>query len=477
LPPCYNDVMATVSCPGCQERDVRIAALERRVAELEATVQDLSARLGTNATNSGTPPSANPPGAPKPVTKKATGKRPGGQPGHPPRLKRRLPPERLHKVIPFVPSHCDRCHEPLPPHAGPDDPEPSWHQVAELPKVAALVTEYQGHHRTCPCCGTLNHAPIPQDLKAHSVGPRLAATLGYLAGSHRVSSRGLEEITEDVFDVPVALGTVANLRAEVSEALAPAHAEALQVVRDAAVKNVDETSWKLAGKLCWLWVAATGTVAAFLIHAKRGFEALAALLGEKVKGFVCSDRWSAYARLSPFCRQICWAHLKRDFQKLIDRGGAAAGLGQKLQALAERVFVEWHLFRGGGCTRLELQARLDGPARAFERALKAGRRCAESKAATFCANVLELLPAVWRFVVSEGVEPTNNHAERVLRRGVLWRKNAFGCQSEAGCRFVERMLTVVQTRRLQGRSILSYLYEAVVAHRKGLPAPSLVAAQ
>ena len=148
-------------------------------------------------------------------------------------------------------------------------------------------------------------------------------------------------------------------------------------------------------------------------------------------------------------------------------------MGQKLQGLTEQVFQQWHLFRGGGCDRQELQARLDGPARAFERVLKAGRRCADAKAATFCVNVLELLPAVWRFVVSEGVEPTNNHAERVLRRGVLWRKNAFGSQSEAGCRFVERMLTVVQTRRLQGRSVLTYLYEALVAHRKGLPAPSL----
>jgi transposase len=170
-------------------------------------------------------------------------------------------------------------------------------------------------------------------------------------------------------------------------------------------------------------------------------------------------------------------HRKRDFQRLVDRGGAAAPLGRKLQGIAERVFKEWHLFRGGGCTRLQLQARLDGPARAFERALTAGRRCADRKAATFCANVLDLLPAVWRFVVSEGVEPTNNQAERVLRRGVLWRKNAFGCQSEAGCRFVERMLTVVQTRRLQGRSVLGYLYEALVAHRKGLPAPSLLTAQ
>jgi transposase len=452
------------------ERDERIAALERRVAELEA-------RLGTNATNSGTPPSANPPGAPKPVTKKATGRRPGGQPGHPAHLQRRLPPERVQKVVSFVPDRCRRCQEPLPPNPGPGDPEPTWHQVAELPALAARVTEYQGHARTCPCCGTVTHAAIPKDLKAHSIGPRLAATLSYLAGSHRVGKRGLEEIAEDVFEVPVALGTIAHLEAQTSAALAPAHAEALQAVRDAAVKNVDETSWKLAGKLRWLWLAATGTVAAFLIHAHRGWEALVALLGEQVKGFVCSDRWSAYARLSPWCRQICGAHLRRDFQKLVDRGGAAARLGQKLQYIAARVFQEWHLFRGGGITRRQLQLRLSPDAERLERLLRSGRRCAEAKAATFCGNVLELLPAVWRFVVTEGIEPTNNHAERLLRRGVLWRKSSFGCTSAAGCRFVERLLTVVQTRRLQGRSVLRYLYEALVAHRSGRPVPSLLSAE
>jgi transposase len=469
--------MATVTCPGCLERDAEIADLKRRVAELEALVRDLTARLNANATNSGTPPSANPPGAPKPVAKKRTGRKPGGQPGHAARLRRRLPPGRVGRVITFVPQRCRRCDGPLPADPGPSDPEPTWHQVAELPPMAAEVTEYQGHFRTCPGCGAVGHAPIPAEVKAHGVGPRLAAALAYLAGSHRVSKRGLEEITEDVFDAPLSLGTVANLEARMSEALAPAHAEALQAVRAAAVKHVDETGWKLAGKLCWLWVAAAGTVAAFLIHARRGWGALVALLGAEVTGFVCSDRWSAYAKLSPYCRQVCWAHLKRDFQKLVDRGGPAARLGKKLQRVGGRVFEEWHLFRGGGCGRRELQLRLSPDAERLERLLRAGRRCADAKAATFCANVLEVLPAVWRFVVTEGIEPTNNHAERVLRRGVLWRKGAFGCSSAAGCRFVERLLTVVQTRRLQGRSVLRYLYDALVAHRAGLPAPSLLSAE
>src|SRR5262245_4859173 len=252
--------MALVTCPGCLDRDERIRALEQRAADLEGRVGDLEAqlrealaRLGANATNSSVPPSANPPQAPKPVVKTPTGKPSGAQPGHPAHLRRRLPPERLARTVPFVPGRCERCHEPLPRDPGPDDPEPTWHQVAELPEMAARVTEYQGHFRTCPCCGTLNHAPIPGDLKAHSIGPRLAATLAYLTGRHHVSQRGLEEMAEDVFDVPLSVGTVANLQAQMSAALAPAHAEALEAVRAAPVKNVDETGWKRAGRRCWLW--------------------------------------------------------------------------------------------------------------------------------------------------------------------------------------------------------------------------------
>ena len=466
--------MARVTCPGCLERDAEIVDLKRRVAELEALVRDLTARLGANATNSSTPPSANPPNAPKPVTKPPTGNKPGAQPGHPAHLKRRLPPERLARTIPFLPRRCTRCQEPLPAHAGPEDPEPTWHQVAELPPTAAQVTEYQGHYRTCSGCGALNHAPIPAEVKAHSVGPRLAAALAYLAGCHHVSKRGLEEIAEAVFEVPLALGTVSHLEGQMSAALAAPHAEALEAVRRAEVKHVDETGWKQAGQRRWLWLAATSTVAAFLIAVGRGFQALKALLGCDVIGFLTSDRWAVYDKWPLWRRQVCWAHLKRDFQKLVDRGGEAARLGEALLRIQRRVFEEWHRFRGGTFGRRALQNHLDAEAREFGRLLEAGCGCADAKAAAFCENLLELVPAVWRFVVSEGIEPTNNHAERLLRRGVLWRKNAFGCHSEGGCRFVERILTAVQTLRLQGRPVLPYLREVLVAHRKGLKAPSLL---
>jgi transposase len=450
--------------------------LQERVRALEAEVRDLRARLGQNASNSSLPPSANPADAPQPVVKRPTGRQPGAQPGHPARLRRRLPPERLTRVLRYVPRHCQQCQAPLPAQAGPKDPEPTWHQVAELPTLAAQVTEYQGHFRACLDCGTVNHAPIPAEIKAHSLGPRLAATLAYLAGCHHVSKRGLEEVVETVFEVPVALGTVSHLEQQMSEALAPAHAEAVAAVRAAPVKHVDETGWKQAGQRCWLWVAATATVAAFLIHARRNLTALTALVGEGLHGILCSDRWGAYHAWPALRRQVCWAHLKRDFRKCRERGGDGERIGKAGLKAVRRVFEEWHLFRGGGIQRAALIARLDPVAARLHRVLEGGCACADPRVATFCANVLAIIPALWRFVVTEGIEPTNNHAERLLRRGVLWRKNAFGCHSAEGCRFVERILTVVQTLRLQQRSVLGYLYEAVVAHRSGPPVPKLLSA-
>lgn len=457
-------------------RDARIAELERRVAELEAQVRDLLARLGTNASNSSVPPSANPPQAPKPVVKKPTGRKPGGQPGHTANRAVRLPPERVQRVIPLIPDTCERCQEPLPREPGPNDPEPTWHQVAELPKVLVQVTEYQGHARTCTC-GHVTRAVIPAEVQAHRFGSRLTAALAYLAGSPHVSKRGIEEISETLFGMPVALGTVANLEQETSVALQAAHEEAAEAVRAAPTKHVDESGWKQAGQRRWLWTAATTTVAFFVIHAKRGAVGLTALLGETIQGIIHSDRWSAYRRLLVECRQLCWAHLKRDFQKCVDRGGPAQVIGEQGLTLVAALFERWHRFRGGGGDRAALQADMQPIQEAWHRLLEEGSACADKKAARFCKNLLALEPALWTFVRADGVEPTNNHAERILRSGVLWRKISFGCHSDAGCRFVERLLTVVQTLRLQERNVLDYLEQSVRAHRAGSTAPKLLLGQ
>ena len=466
--------MAAPSCPGCQQRDETIAELRARLAALEARVRQLEDLLGRNANNSSLPPSANPPGAPKLPPKKPSGRTTGGQPGHAAHLRRRLPAERVQHVRDFVPRQCQRCHEPLPPLPAPDDPEPTWHQVAELPKLAAEVTEYRGHFRTCPCCGTLNHAAIPADLKAHSIGPRLAATLAYFAGRHHLSQRGLEEAAQDVFDVPLSLGTVGHLAEQTSAALAPAHAEAVQAVRQAQVKNVDETSWKRAGQRCWLWAAATATVAAFVIHARRSAAGLQALLGDAILGIVGSDRWSVYQKVAPGRWQVCWAHLKRDFQAMVDRNNAGSAIGAELLLLTDALFAWWHRVRDGTLSRRTFRRYVAGLREDVLAVLGQGCACRCAKTAATCRELLAVEQSLWTFARVEGVEPTNNHIERVLRLAVLWRKKSFGSQSEGGCRFAERLLTVVQTRRLQGRPVLDYLYEALVAHRAGGPAPKLI---
>jgi transposase len=455
------------ACPQCIQ-------LQQRVAQLEALVRDLQEQLNRNSSNSSIPPSANPLAAPKPVVKNPTGRKPGGQRGHPGHHRHRIPVERVKNVVPYVPTVCAHCQTALAVEPGPNEPEPTWHQVAEIPELAAEVTEHQGHTRTCPGCGHLNRGEIPPEIRAHGVGPRLAAVMSYLSGRHHLSRRAVEEVVKTVFEVPISLGSVSGLEAQTSAALASAYQEAQAAVRDAPVKNTDETGWSEKGQKRWLWTAATATVAFFVIHLRRGFEGLQALLGETITGVVCSDRWSVYSKLPLESRQICWAHLKRDFQKLVDRGGPAEAMGRAGLEVVECLFADWWAFRCGELDRAGLQARSGSIARQLQDVLEQGCSCADSKAATFCANLLALYPAMWLFTTMEGVEPTNNHAERILRMGVLWRKNAFGCHSAAGCRFVERMLTVVQTLRLQKRPVLDFLYRAIVAHRLGLPSPQLL---
>jgi len=465
--------MEQPSCPGCRERDARLAQLEAALADMQARIRELEARLGQNASNSSIPPSANPPQAPPPVCKQPTGRKPGGQPGHPAYLRSRLPAERLTEpTVHYWPPRCEACYNLLPAEAQGDDPEPRWHQVVELPEIPVQVTEHLAHGRTCPC-GHVTWAKIPEAIRAHGCGPRLSATFSFLSGVLHASKRGIEEFAETVLRVPIALGTVSNLEQEMSAALAAAHAEAQQAVQQAAAKNVDETGWKQAGVKRWLWGAATALVVCFVIAPTRGAAGLTALLGKKIKGIITSDRWSVYGQLKLGLRQLCWAHLKRDFQKLVDRGGAAREYGELGLGAVAIVFEEWHLFRGGG-SRTALQRELEAFRELMRSWLEDGAHCRDAKAAALCGNLLAVEPALWTFLYKPGVEPTNNHIERLLRPGVLWRKNAFGCHSEKGCRFVERLLTVVQTLRLQKRPALPFLYASLAAHRATRPAPKLL---
>jgi transposase len=467
--------MDAPSCHGCRELEAKLAALEAKVQEQANLIIELARRLqDKDLPKSGAP--GQEPKATKPAAKKPSGRKPGGQPGHEPHVKQMLPPERVTRTEQIVPKQCEYCQHALPARPGSEDPEPTRFQVAELPELKATIVEYQGHARTCRCCGKVTRASIPEAIRAHSIGPGMAALMSYLVGVCGLSKRRVEELIESVFEVPVALGTIAKLEQEMSAALEPAHQEALKAVREAPVKHADETGWKKAGHKRWLWVVATSNVVVFVIHRLRNAAVVMLLLGKTLQGILCSDRWRAYDCVPIMQRQVCWAHLKRNFEKWLEEDGKAKQIGEACLAIKDRVFEVWHLYRGGGMKWADMDDQMATLSIDLMAVLQCGERSRNRKLARFCKRVLAVYPALWTFVVVPGVEPTNNHAERVQRLAVLWRKNCFGCHSDAGCRFAERLLTVVQTLRLQGHSVLQYLKATIHAYRTSTATPSLLSA-
>jgi transposase len=470
--------MESLECAGCRQRDAiiaeltaKIAAMEQRLAQQDRRIAELEARLKTNSSNSSMPPSSDPPWAPPSCAKPPTGRKPGGQPGHPGHSRPRLEP---HQIVPHVPSHCGHCHASLPSPSSPTDPPPTWHQVIELPAVMAVVTEHQGQARTCPRCGRLTWGQIPPEVLAHGFGPKLTAALAFFSGRCHVSKRDIEEMLRTLFGVPLSLGSVANAEQETAAALKQPYAQAQTAVREAPVKNADETGWAQAGQRRWMWLAVADRAALFKIDPERGSLGLGALLGYSIKGIVGSDRWGVYGRIDLASRQLCWAHLKRDFQKWVDRSPQTAWIGQIGLEAVGRLFAIWRRFRQGVLDRPGMQAALEPVRQDLHAALKNGVQDADKSVARFCRNLVAVYPALWTFAQVEGVEPTNNLAERTLRPAVIWRKISFGNHSEDGCRFVERILTTIQTLRLQGRHVLHYLRDAIAAHRADQPCPVLV---
>ncbi|MGZ3458081.1 MAG: IS66 family transposase [Archangium sp.] len=456
-------------------RDARIAELENEVKVLTRRVAELEARLGLNSTNSSKPPSSDPPGVRR-TPRVPTGRRPGGQPGHQPHKRERLPPEQVGRVIDVPPpERCNGCNEKLEGR----QQQVLVHQVVEIPPLRPLVTEYRCPALECAHCGKLNRAVLAPEVAGHVFGERLSAMACLLVGKYRLSKRLVRDALSDVLGVHLSLGAIGKREQEMSEALSEPVAQAQEYVREQDAANLDETGWyegKAGGshRRAWLWLAATALVAVFRIASSRGSEVAKELLGEDFAGFLTTDRWSAYNWYDTALRQLCWSHLTRDFQSFIDRGGKGAPIGRALMRERNRMFKWWHRVRDGTMTRDEFERRMRKVERKVGHLLRQAVVCAEEKTAGTSAKIIQLEEAMWTFVQVEGLEPTNNFAERLIRPCVMYRKTSFGTQSPEGSRFVERILTAVTTLDLQQRNVLEYLTELLRAHRRGLPMPSLL---
>jgi transposase len=342
--------------------------------------------------------------------------------------------------------------------------------------LRAVVSEHRLHRLVCPACGQPTRAALPAAVPTGAFGPRLQATVAVLRGQYRLSQRQAADVCGTLLDAPLAAGSVAGLCRATAAALEGPVAVARATLPTARVVNADETHWPRpqAGRRHWLWVAVTRAATVFTLAASRGSAVIKGLLGADYRGVVGSDRYSAYAWLDETCRQVCWAHLKRDFAGLVDRGGASKEVGTAALALVHDLFAGWHRFRDGQLDRAALAVELQPVQDALDALLEEGLACADPKAAGLCRALDRLWPALWTFVDAPGVEPTNNAAERALRPAVLWRKGSYGTQSDDGDRFVECLLTVTATCRQHGRSVLDYLTAVCTATQRGLSPPALL---
>src|ERR1043166_2761524 len=441
------------------------------VQALQEQNHALQEQLNQTSRNSSRPPSSDPPQSQRP--KRPRGKRRrGGQPGHPGSTRTLIPVEEVDAVVTIKPEQCHSCHAPL---LG-DDPTPFRHQVLEMPPIKPVITEYQWDQLRCPTCGETTRALWPAGVPSGTYGPRVHATVALCSGAYRLSKRTTGQAMEDLFGVPMSVGTISQSEKTTTEVVAEPVEEAGAYIEDQRVAHLDETSWRQGGKQAWLWVAVTSWVTVFLVRVSRGGQVARELLGEGFSGILVTDRYSAYNWYPVRWRQVCWAHLLRDFEAMRSRGGASEEIGAALLAQAHQMFTWWHRVREGRLARSTFRSYMTPLRREVERLLEAGSRCGVPKTDGTCRDILKRREALWTFVQVDGVEPTNNAAERSLRPGVLWRKGSFGTQSEEGSCFVESMMTVVTTLKQQQRNVLEYLTEACNAALRGAAAPSLLPA-
>ncbi len=448
-----------------------ILSLEATITALQERVRELEARLGLNSTNSSKPPSSDPPGVVRPP-KKPTGKKRGGQKGHRGHHRKQVAAERVDQVVTHRVEACAHCGHAL---GGAEEAKPVWvHQVTELPPIRAEVTEHRMHSARCPNCRRVTRASLPAEVGGKHFGPRLVALTSLLQGRYRMSRRETVDFVGRLLDVPApSLGSTEAFAREMSNALKPAYEEARTEVLRSDGANVDETPWKLAGRKHWLWVAVARRATLFHLGPSRGSEELRRFLGERFQGIIGSDRWCAYQIYAR--RQICWAHLLRNFKKLALRGGKAVEFAERGEVLCARVFKLWWALCDQELDRARLGKLIQRVQRQLRKLIEGGAAGTDRRIAGFSRNVLKLWPALWTFV-DEPVEPTNNAAERALRPAVLWRKGSFGSQSEAGLRYVERMLTLAATCRQLGVDLLDFLIVSVSAVRSATAPPRLLPA-
>jgi transposase len=445
----------------------KVVELEKRIETLGKYIEKLERLLGMNSKNSSKPPSSDPPGTPAESPRHRRKKR-GARKGHQPHLRSLLSQEFVKKHIHLKPDVCTCGSTNLKD----TDQQPLRHQIVDIPPIKPEAIEYIQHISQCGDCGAFIYRPLPDEIKRKHFGPGVLAVVAVLTGMLNTSKRKALAMINEVFSVPMSLGGLSNCEAQLAEALEQPYQEATEHVQTQQTAHADETGWSRGNGLKgWLWTLCCTSAAVFMIQAGRGQTAAKKLLGA-FTGVLHCDRWSGYNFFAGL-RQLCWAHLKRDFKALSEAKGIMGRIGSELFALAKQILHMRKRVRDGTLSWQTFQRRMEPLIKRAETLLEKGADSGEPLAGQ-CRRIFNQRQYLWTFVYDARVKPTNNLAERTIRQAVLWRKGSFGTQSERGARYVERVLTVCATCRLQGRSVIEYLHDACHCHLSGVPVQSLI---
>ncbi|HEY0982791.1 IS66 family transposase [Schlesneria sp.] len=448
-----------------------LASMESQRARMQEEIDDLKAQVKRlTPQNSSMPPSTQHPHArPTPKPKSNSKRKRGGQDGHRRVVRQLVPIERCAEVHSLLPENCRRCGKVLTGA----DPEPIRHQVWELPPIEPVIVEYQRHRLICSGCGTSTCAALPCGVPTGQFGPRLLAFTGLLMGHFRQSKRRASLFLSDLLNLPCCPAASVKMQNRVSEALNQTYEDLKGLLANQGQLFMDESPTKQANQKAWLWTAVSSSFAVFAIFASRAATALPKLLGDQFTGIINCDRAKMYWQAKRL--QWCWAHLKRDFQSLIDHHDhQVKRLGFDLKTPVETLFTLWHKYKSGASSWETFQTEVKPIRDQVDRLLLRGVFSENKRLIGMCNELYNHREWLWTFTEIQGLEPTNNTAERALRPAVIYRKLSFGTQSEAGSRFIERMLTISETCRLQKRSVYQWLTAAVEASLSGRPAPSIL---
>jgi transposase len=456
----------------CAELSKRVDEQQKTIKAQLKRIELLEENLKTNSKNSSLPPSMDirkNKKSEKPKKNNKKKRKQGAQPGHKGIHRSLLPESEVDHIEKHKPiKQCD-CGA-IVVQTG----EYLRHQVNDLPKIKAIVTEYQLLQGLCKGCGKTHYPDLPLGVPSGMLGPNAMAKISTLTGDYRMSKRKVTYLFEDFYSLKICIGTVSNSENIISKALQVPVEEAKDFIPKQSTVHSDETSFKESNNKMWAWVCISSLVAIFVIRASRGAQVIKDILGNNFKGILCTDRWTGYAWMAAIFRQICWAHLLRDFTKISERTGKSGKIGKELLKYSYQMFSYWHKIRDGKITREQFKKLMEPIRKEIEVLLENGANCRNKKTAGMCKQILKIKAALWTFVEQEGIEPTNNIAERIIRSLVIWRKTSFGTQSARGTLYLERIMTVAATCRLQKRNVLEFVTDAIKAYLTGTQAPSLI---